>query len=388
MADRLHIQTTSLPESFETFLTRFDTLFVRSEPRQHFRDYVRGLLAPVERKNCWQLAESVGLDGPQQFQRLLTKDGWDADAMCRELRQGSTVQLGDKPLIGVIDESGVVKSGQRSVGVKRQYCGRVGKVANCQVGVYLSAVSHREQALLDRELYLPEEWCADTERRTAAKVPPAVSFKTKPQLAQQMLDHAWAEGLALDWVTADTTYGNSPGFRNHIQANQRRYVLAISKTTPLQRPRSGLPATAAEIALHIPHSQWEAWSDRQAERGELWYEWARVRVVAPNDDIGEQWLLVRRFPDHPGEFAFFLSNASRNTPIPVLIQVAMARHSIEELFEAAKGQVGLDEYEVRYWHSWYRHTTLAMVALMWLTLLRQSDREKNEPTALDTFEPG
>ena len=198
MPDRLDIQTTSLPQSFEAFLTRFDHLLVRSEPRQHFRDYIRGLLAPVTRKNCWQLAESVGLDGPQQLQRLLTKDHWDADTVCQSLRQVTVALLGDKPLIGVIDESGVVKNGPRSVGVKRQYCGRVGKVANCPVGVYLSAVSHREQALLDRELYLPEDWCTDPERRTAAQVPADVSFKTKPQLAQEMLDRSWAEG-ALPW---------------------------------------------------------------------------------------------------------------------------------------------------------------------------------------------
>ena len=259
----------TLAQAFEAFQARFDDLFVRCEPRQHFRAYMRGLLAPVQRKNCWQLAESVGLAGPQTLQRLLHKDRWADAAMGCRLREVVAETENEAALIGVVDESGVVKRGQHSVGVKRQYCGRLGKVENCQVGVYLSYVSAQRQALLDCELYLPAEWCADAQRRAAAQVPPEVSFKTKPQLALQMLDRAWAEGLALDWITADTAYGNSPVFRNHIHRKQRHYVAAIAKSTRLQRPQRQSRQTAAQLAALIPTSQWELWVTDFGEKGEL-----------------------------------------------------------------------------------------------------------------------
>lgn len=382
------LQTTDLLQFYEAFMASFDGFFVRREPREHFRGYVRGLLAEVSRKNCWQLAEKMGRDGPQAFQRLLSKDEWDADEVGREVRQIVVDQLGIASLIGVIDESSMVKRGQHSVGVQRQYCGHVGKVENCQVGVYLSYVSEHEQGLLDRELYLPKDWCANRERRELAKVPPEIDFQTKPQLALRMLDRAWEEGLALDWVTADTTYGNSPEFRTHIHSQQRHYVAAIAKTTPLYRVTRPLRQTAEQIAFHIPKSQWEVWAAGWGEKGEIWYEWAAVRVVASNDEVGEQWLLIRRAPDGSGDTDFYLSNAPRQMPLLTLAQVASARHSIEEVLEDAKGEAGLDEYEVRYWHSWYRHMTLVIVALTWLMILRDPHRKKNAPPTLDALEPG
>jgi SRSO17 transposase len=290
--------------------------------------------------------------------------------------------------MGVIDESCMVKRGQQSVGVKRQYCGRLGKVENCQVGVYLSYVSPHDRGLLDRELYLPEEWCQDTARRTAAQVPVEVGFKTKPQLALQMLDRSWNEGIALEWITADTTYGNSPSFRNHIHNTQHRYVVAIAKNMPLRHPLRPVRQRAEQLASLIPANQWEVWSVHEGEMGEVWYEWAHLPVIAPNDEVGEQWLLIRRPPGRMVEADFYLSNASADTDWLIVAQVASTRHTIEQVFEDAKGEVGMADYEVRYWHSWYRHMTLVMVALTWLTLLRLPDREKNATTSLDASQPG
>lgn len=384
----MSVPAQSLLQTFETFASRFDELFVRSEPRYHFRAYLRGLLASVSRKNCWQLAESVGLAGPQQLQRLLNKDDWEADALCGGLREIVSETLDGEVLIGIIDESCVVKRGEHSVGVKRQYCGRLGKVENCQVGVYLGYVSPDERGLLDRELYLPSDWCLDMARRTVAQVPPDVEFKTKPQLALQMLDRVWQEGLALDWISADTTYGNSPTFRNHIHTQQRYYVVAIAKSTPLQVPHQAAPQTAEQIAARIPTSHWEAWAIEEGEKGEIWYEWARMRVTAPNDEVGEQWLLIRRPPGRMAVADFYLSNAPSQTALLILAQVASARHAIEEILEDAKGELGLADYEGRSWKSWYRHMTLVIAALTWLTLLRLPDREKNAPATVDALESG
>ena len=190
------------------FFAPLGSYFPRSESRESAQRYLRGLLAEVKRKNSWQLAEAVGLSDPHSLQRLLYEVPWDADAVCE--------QLGYEPGIGVIDESGFIKKGDKSVGVGRQYCGRVGKVENCQVGVFLSYATPLGAAFLDRALYVPQQWFEDRERCRAAKIPDEVVFQTKPQIAQVMLERAWREGIPMQWVVADTLYGNSPQLRNTI----------------------------------------------------------------------------------------------------------------------------------------------------------------------------
>jgi SRSO17 transposase len=381
---------------FEAFHARFVPFFPRREARENAHQYLRGLLAPVERKNTWQMAEALGRDDPQGLQRLLYASPWDADAVCTELQRFVVEHFGDPEGIAVLDETAFVKKGSRSVGVKRQWCSPLGKTENCQVGVFLAYVSPKGYAFLDRRLYLPKEWTDDPERRTAAHVPEAVAFATKPQLGQAMLEAAWERGVPMAWVTGDEAYGDQPTLRDRIAAQHLKYVLAVSANTfgwesapailppsaetggrPRTHPRLAPDAppaqTVAQIVAEWPAEQWHRLPIAAGEKGPRIYDWAYERIVVRRDGLpGESvWLLARRSITKPNEIAYYLSNAPEETPLLELAQVAGARWAVEQCFEEAKGETGLDHYEVRYWQSWYRHITLSMMAHAWLTSIRR-----------------
>lgn len=386
---------------FEAFHGRFARIFRRSEPRAQARKYLRGLLAPVERKNGWQLAEVVGDADPDGTQRLLFGADWDADAARDELQAFVVERFGDKDGIGFVDESGFLKQGRHSAGVKRQYSGTAGKTANCQVGVFLGYSGQDGHALLDRRLFLPEDWSLDRPRCEAAKIPADVVHQTKPQLALEMLEHAWANGVPMKYVTADEAYGDAGYFRAGIAAAGKRYVVAVSSTCPVwnvrpavqlpERGPHGRPPTrlrvvdgqpkwemVRDVVAKWPNRRWRRLAVGCSEKGFIAYDWARLRVVERRDELpGEAvWLLARRSVSDPTEVSYFLSNAPPSTSLKELARIAASRSAIEQLFEEAKGEVGLDEYEVRYWHSWYRHITLSMMAHAWLASIRQQSGEK------------
>ena len=395
--------TADLEASFESFHARFDGLFGRSEPRRECRGYVRGLLSKASRRNCWQMAEVTGEPLPDALQRLLYRTQWDAEAARDLLHQYVAEQFGEPQAVAVVDETGFLKCGRRSVGVKRQYTGTAGKITNCQVGVFLGYASRRGHVLVDRRLYLPADWCQDASRRQRAQVPAAVAFRTKPQLALEMLQHAWARGLPMGWIVADEVYGNADYFRAGVAAAGHRYVVTVSTGTPLwpQRPPvepaqysttgrlrrqervspdASAALTAGPMVSGWGPKQWTRLTVAEGEKGPITYDWARRRVVEsraglPGDDV---WLLARRSLKDPAEVAYYLSNAPRHTPLVTLAQVATSRWSIEQCFREAKGQAGLDEYEVRLWHSWYRHMTLVMMAYAWLASVRREAHEKKE----------
>ena len=368
--------------SFDAFFGQFDAFFQRSETRENAQRYMRGLLADVKRKNSWQLAEAVGLLDPHPLQRVLNEALWSADEVRRGLRQVTVRQLGYTPGIGVIDESGFVKWGEKSAGVARQYCGRLGKVENCQVGVYLGYVAPTGAAFLDCQLYLHQDWCADRERCQAARIPDEVEFQTKPQLAQAMLEGVWDEGIPMQWVTADTLYGNSPGLRYAIHQAGRSYVMAIGCHHRVLQGHDQEPIGLKALIQRLPEAVWERLYFRVGERGVIGHEWARLPVSMPNDEVGEQWLVIQRTLGERPQYTFWLSNASSDTPLADLAAVALSRHLIEELLEEAKGDVGMADYEVRHWHGWYRHMTLVMMAHTWLKLLQHDEREKKSAAHL------
>jgi SRSO17 transposase len=367
-------------EAFREFLGPFGRFFKRSESRESAQQYIRGLLADVQRKNCWQLAEVMGEAHPDGMQYLLYGADWEADAVCRQLRKVVMAQMGYEPGIGVIDESGFVKKGQCSAGVKRQYCGRVGKIENCQVGVYLGYSAPSGHALIDRELYLPQDWCEDVGRRSKAKIPETVEFATKPQLAQRMLERAWTEGVAMQWVVGDSTYGNSPTLRQAIANTEHYYVLEIPKSAQV-RVGTASPQPVERLVASLPETGWHRYALNLSEQGLRWSDWTALRVVSTTDTLGDQWLVVRRTVAEPPDTTYFLSNAPSQTALETLAQVGGARYHIEHLLEEAKGSAGLGQYEVRYWHSWYRHMTLALLAHTWLTLLRHADAQKKSTPA-------
>ncbi len=387
-----------LAADFESFHARFADLFVRPETRHASRAYLRGLLSGAQRKNTWQMAEALGEHDPQALQRLLYQARWDADAARDRLEDFVVERFGDPQGIGVLDESAVAKQGMHSVGVKRQWCGRLGKQENCQVGVYLAYVSPRGHTFLDRRLYLPEDWCADEERLEEAKVPVSVQFATKPELGRQMLEHALGKGVPMRWVAGDEVYGNSPELRDWIDAQGLSYVMAIAKNTQVfasratvEAPRQrtgGRPQTKArlapggppaqkaeEVVTSWPASAWARLSVGAGEKGPRLYDWACARVWESRSHLPgrEMWLVARRSVSDPKEIAYYYSNAPRRTSLYEIARVAAARWPIEQCLREGKGDCGLDEYEVRYFHSWYRHVTLSIMAHAWLASVHSQE---------------
>jgi SRSO17 transposase len=345
--------------------------FVRAEPRRRALAYLRGLLGNVTRKNGWQLAEHAGERTPDGMQRLLATADWDPDRVRDDLRAYVVEHLGDPGAVLVVDETGFLKKGTTSVGVQRQYSGTAGKVDNCQLGVFLAYASGKGRAMIDRELYLPERWTDDPERCRAARVPEQVGFRTKPELAQLMLERALDAGTPAAWVTADEVYGGSPALRGWLEGRGVWHVLAVKCTELLavDGPQGPVRTSAEQLAAAVPAEQWIACSAGHGAKGRRLYDWIRVALAAPATAGMARWLLVRRSRSD-GELAFYACCGPASTPLVGLVRVAGARWAVEEGFEQAKGEVGLDHYEVRKWPGWYRHITLALLAYAFLAVTR------------------
>jgi SRSO17 transposase len=343
--------------------------FARAEPRRRVLAYLRGLLGNVGRKNGWQLAEHAGERTPDGMQRLLATADWDPDMVRDDLRAYVVEHLGDVAGVLVADETGFLKKGTTSVGVQRQYSGTAGKVDNCQLGVFLAYASAKGRAFIDRELYLPKAWTDDPARCRAARVPEQVGFRTKPQLARVMLERALDAGVPASWVTADEVYGGDPALRRFLEDRGLSYVLAVKCTEPLRRAHGSAPTTAEQLAARVPAEQWVACSAGHGAKGRRLYDWARVELATPAAAGRARWLLVRR-SRADGELAFYTCFAPASTSLVGLVRVAGIRWAIEESFQTAKGQVGLDHYEVRRWPGWYRHITLALLAHAFLAVTR------------------
>jgi SRSO17 transposase len=366
---------------------RIGPRFARSEQRQRMRRYVDGLLSPVERKNGWQLAEQAGETRPYGMQRLLAGAKWDADTVRDDLRGYVVEHLGDPRAVLVVDETGYLKQGTKSVGVKRQYSGTAGRIENCQIGVFVTYAAPQGHVLLDRELYLPREWADAPERRREAGVPDEVIFATKPQLAQRMLERALAAGVPAAWVTGDTIYGGDRRLRVWLEQHEQPFVLAVTSDEPLWAVldgRWGQPRADA-IAAQIPADAWQRLSAGDGAKGPRWYDWARVRLarlqLTPEERRWDHWLLARRSRTDPTERAYYVVFAPAGTSLRTLARVAGQRWRIEQSIELAKGEVGLDHYEVRRWDGWYRHMTLALFALAYLAVLRARLQAQAPPTA-------
>ncbi len=288
----------------------------------------------------------------------------------------------------MVDETGFLKKGTSSVGVQRQYSGTAGKVDNCQLGVFLAYASPRGRAMIDRELYLPESWTDDPPRCRAAKVPAEVGFRTKPQLARVMLERALDAGVPAAWVTADEAYGGNPALRCWLEKRGVWHVLAVKCTEPLAVPAADRPAgtartSAEQLAAAAPAEQWITCSAGHGAKGRRLYDWIRVELAAPAAVGMARWLLVRRSRSD-GELAFYACYGPAATPLIGLVRVAGTRWAVEECFQTAKDQVGLDHYEVRRWPGWYRHITLALLAHAFLAVTRAKanfERAKGEAVA-------
>jgi SRSO17 transposase len=299
-----------------------------------------------------------------------------------DLREYIVEHLGDERSgVLIVDETGFLKKGKKSVGVTPQYTGTAGKKENAQVGVFLCYASEKGAAFIDRALYLPKEWAEDPARREEAGVPAAVRFATKGELAKRMLKRAFEAGMAARWVVADTVYGTARGLRGWLEERGRWYVLAVPETQGVYHEEC--QRQARTLAKDLPEEAWFGASAGRGSKGERLYEWACIAL--PNSDRTQQqagrWLLMRRSIEDPNEYAYYLAYGPAETLVHELIQIAGRRWSIEDSFEAAKGEVGLDEYEVRKWDGWHRHMTLCLLAHAFLVVVRSAAEHDEEGTA-------
>ena len=350
--------------------------FARVEPRRRARAFMLGLLSGLRRKNCWTIAEHAGDATPDGMQHLLAGACWDAAAVRDDLRGYVVEHLGDPDAVLVVDETGDLKKGTASAGVQRQYTGTAGRVENCQVGVFLSYASAAGHALIDRELYLPKSWTADPGRCRVAGIPDGTAFATKPALARVMIGRTLDAGTPAGWVTADEVYGADPWLRADLERRQMSYVLAVASTHRVTTGAGTCPA--GTIARGLPRRAWQRYSAGQGAKGHRWYDWAWASIDAGRP--GCRWLLIRR-SRQTGELAFYRCYSSRPVPLATLVKIAGLRWTTEENFQASKGLTGLDEHQVRRWTSWYRWTTLAMLATAFLTIAAATEHARRPAPA-------
>lgn len=387
---------TAQPE-LERLCERIGGRFRRSEVRQRMCRYLAALLAPLPRKNGWQLAEQVGENSPDGVQELLNAAKWDGDAVRDDLRAYVVEHLGDPEAVMIVDETGFLKKGTESVGVQRQYSGTAGRVENCQVGVFLTYASVWGRTFVDRELYLPQEWAADAPRRRKAGVPEEVKFATKPQLARRMLERARQAGVPAAWVTGDAVYGRDVALRRWLEQERQPFVLGVASDEAVCPDSEWLPQRKGrvdQLAARLPAEAWERHSCGAGAKGPRLYDWAWVPLWGREAPGWQHWLLVRRSISNPKELAYYLAFGPATTPLSAAVRVAGSRWATEESFETGKGLVGLDQYEVRKWDAWYRYITLAALAHAFLCVLRaracaaDSELPDSKPPEMETLPPG
>lgn len=341
-------------------LAEIDTLighrFARSEPRTHAVEYVQGLLSGEERKNSWTLSERAGDRLPDGMQRLLSTADWNPDAVRDDLRDYAVEHLADRSGVLILDETGFLKKGTRSAGVARQYSGTAGRIENCQIGVFLTYATTAGRTLIDRELYLPKSWTDDRDRCAQAGIPAEREFATKPELAIAMLERTVDAGVLASWVTGDEVYGKYHRLRARCEELGLSYVLAVAVNQRVITT-AGAELRADTAIAALPAQAWRTRSAGDGTKGERRYRWARTAVRGVNSPERTYWLLARRSCSDPTDLAYYLCHGPKRTTVSELAAVAGTRWTIEETFQTAKGETGLDHYQVRQYTDWYRHIT-------------------------------
>jgi len=373
-------------ESFNEMFMQVAGVFSNARVRRHGRAYLLGLLSGAERKNSWQLAEFAGDASPDGMQRLLNFSPWDEDAARDALARYVVRATGDPAAVLAVDETGFLKKGRMSAGVARMYTGTAGRVENCQVGVFAAYVTpDGGRALIDRELYLPEKWTDDRGRCRAAGIGDGVAFATKPELAWTMIARARDAGIPFAWVAGDEVYGGNPKLRARLEEAGIPYVMAAACSDIVAMAAGGMRAD--EAAALVPKDGWQRLSCADGSKGPRLYDWA---LIGTAEGPGHH-LLVRRSlqPGEKGqlELAFFRCWSPRPVTLPELAAVAGARWGIEDCFAEAKGEAGLDHYQVRRYRAWYRHATLAMLAHAFLAVTARATRPEPATASGNALDP-
>ena len=384
-------------DALGTFHAHFAPAFRRPEQAAAADIYLQGLLGEQRRKTIERIALTQGVN-VRDLQHFIGQSHWQTEPVIARQQQLIADTLGDADGVVIIDESGVVKQGCASVGVAPQYCGAVGKVANCQVGVYLGYASRHGYTLADGRLYLPEDWFDDAhaELREQCGIPDAVTFQTKPELALTLLQDAVRRGhLPLRWVAVDALYGDTPAFLDGVAGLGKWYFAEVACATHVwvqppvvelppwsgrgrkptrRRLRAGQPPSQRVdmVMAHLPAQAWTRHLIKEGSKGPIICDFACLRVTVVRDGLpGDTvWLVLRRNVDDPTEVKFYLSNAPATTPLTTLVRMSGVRWAIESSFAESKGEVGLDHYETRSWLGWHHHMVLVMLAHHFLVRLR------------------
>jgi len=348
----------------EELFARMGPVFYRTESRKHAEQYLLGLLAPLQRKNGWTIAEYVGESEPKALQRFLNLSPWDVERLLELNRDYLLEHFASPSAILVADPTGFAKKGIKSVGVQRQYSGTLGRIDNCQIATFLAYVTpDRDRVLLDRRLYLPKDsWLADPVRCADAGVPADTTFKTRPEQVIEMIDAARAAGVPFAWFTADEEFGQNPGLRDHLEKAGISYVMAVPKNTLHTATATGQEIPLEHLAVKLNHTAWQRRACGIGTKGFRIYDWALI----PAADTDHQYMIRKSIDD--GELAYYHCYNPGHAGFGELVNVAGARWPIEECFGAAKNEVGLDDYQVRKYDAWHRHMTLAMYAHTFLAV--------------------
>ena len=381
MAESHSVDAARWQQISDLVIGSFADRFARVEPRRAAAEFVTGLLAELEVKTCWQLAEQAGHARPDKMQRLLYRAKWDADAVRDDVRKTVIEQLGDPDGVLVVDETGDLKKGTHTVGVQRQYTGTAGRIENAQVGVFLAYAGRHGHTLIDRRVYLPESWTGDRERCAQAGVPDDAAFATRSQLADDMITAAVEAQVPARWTAADEAYGNNTKLRSELRKLGLGYVLAVSRDHLLPLDGGKTRRRADLVADDLPTTAWTRRSAGAGSKGPRYYDWAWLVDVGADgdpDDDGRHSVLIRR-NNSTGELAFYRCWAPGPVTLTQLVRIAGVRWIVEESFQAAKGQVGLDQHQVRRWNSWHRFTTLALAALAILAICTAQTAAADEP---------
>ena len=341
--------------------------------------FLEGLLGSEPRKTGWMRAEAAGDPGPWRQQAVLGRGRWDADALRDIVRDYALETLADEEAVLVIDETGFLKQGKASCGVARQYTGSAGKITNCQIGVFASYVSRHGHAFIDRALYLPREWTDDPERLKAAHVPDKVSFATKPQIARRLIARAIAAKAPFSFVAADSVYGTGE-IETMLRKAGKGYVLGVASNHVFRSwgRKQLVSESAAKIARDLPKSAWRRLSSGDGTKGPRLHDWAYLELAdldasEYNSTLTGTWtrgLLIRRSIADDDDLAFFSTWCPTGTAMKRLVSVEGRRWSIEDSFETAKNELGLDHNETRSWHGWHRHVSLVMLAFAMMAVIR------------------
>jgi SRSO17 transposase len=345
-------------------------LFYRTDSRAHAARYLRGLLAPLERKNGWTMSEFTGLREPKALQRFLNLTQWDSDKL-RDIVRGYAIgHFADSRGVLIADPTGFAKKGRKSAGVQRQYSGTLGRIDNCQIGTFLAyANTSGDRVLIDRELYVPEKsWFGDPDRCAEAGIPEELTFRTRPQQAEDMIQRSLDAGVPFAWFTADEEFGQNPGLREFLERNGIPYVMAIPKSTTIPAGE-GRAQAIGEAAGKLRQHEWQRRACGIGSKGFRVYDWALIGTAEPS----RQYMVRRSIDD--GELAYYNCFNPRGEGFGELVRIAGMRWPVEESFEAAKNEAGMDNYQVRLYHAWYRHVTMAMLALAFLAVMRHKSKK-------------